>query len=249
MKNNNLVLFLDSGVGGISILTQAKKLLNGLNFVFVADFLNSPYGQKSKKEIKKIVLENTSKFCEQFSPKCVVLACNTATAVALKDVRKKFENLEIVGTEPAILPALKQGFGRVLVLCTRATKNHSNLLKLYKNNSKLLFFCPKKLAKLVDENFLNLQNLNDYIKKILKKFEGKIDSVVLGCTHYVFLKQQIYDFLKVPVFDGNEAIAKQIAKKVSSTNEKYCKIKFVSTDKEKQNFITKVGNFALKNFS
>ncbi len=225
---------------------EAKKLLKKQKFVYVADFLNSPYGTKSKKQIKNLVLSNLIQFCEEFSPKCLVLACNTATAVAVDFVRKTFKNIVVIGTEPAILPALRAGFKKILVLCTHATKEHNKLLRNYKNNQKLIFYCPNKLAGLVDENFLNKEKLMPYISKILSKFKGKVDAVVLGCTHYVLVKEQIRKVLDVPMFDGNEAIAKQIAKNVKKSNSKSSKTVFVATDENKQKYLEQVGNFLLK---
>lgn len=239
MAKSKCVLFLDSGTGGLSTLFQAKKLIKNQNFVYVADFLNSPYGNKTKKELKRIVLNNLKFYIKKFNPSCVVLACNTATAVCLEDARKQF-CIPIIGTEPAVLPALKQNFKNILVLCTESTKKHSKLLR---QNLNLKIFCPKKLAGLVDQNFCDLSKTFCYISKVLKQFKGRIDAVVLGCTHYVFVK----DFIKkvlgdVCVFDGNLGVAKQLSKIVQKSED--CgQVKFVSTNPEKQKMLEDYGKF------
>ncbi|MBR1926104.1 MAG: glutamate racemase [Clostridia bacterium] len=229
----NLILFFDSGIGGLSLLAKAQKLFKG-NFLYVADFLNSPYGSKTKSQIKQIVLDRLSGLIKEHNPKCVVLACNTATAVSIDEVRKIYPNIFVVGCEPAIKPALKSGCKNILVLCTQATKKYSVYLKNFDN---ITICCPKKLAKLIDENFLfKEQVIKNYLNKVLKKFYGKFDGVVLGCTHYVLFKDYIQKILGCKVFDGNLGASKQILKFVKTKNNTNSLI-LVSTLFQKQQYL------------
>ena len=229
----NTTLFLDSGIGGLSLLCEAEKFFKG-NFLYVADFFNSPYGNKTKEQIKQVVLNNVSYFIKKFNPKCIVLACNTATAVCVEDVRKLYPNIFVVGCEPAIKPAINNGCKNVLVLCTVATKKYSKYLSNFKDVN---FFCPKKLSKLIDENFCeNKEDIQAYLKRTLKKFYKKYDGVVLGCTHYVLFKNYIQNILGCKVFDGNKGVIKQIFKFIK--NHKSTKhLTLVSTDIKKQYYL------------
>jgi len=229
----NLTLFIDSGIGGLSLLVEVQKLFKG-NFLYVADFLNSPYGSKTKSQIKQIVLDTLSVLIKSYNPKCVVLACNTATAACVDEVRKVYPDIFVVGCEPAIKTALKSGCKSILVLCTEATKKYSAYLKNFDN---ITFCCPKKLSKLIDENYLSKEEvIKNYLNKVLKKFYGKFDGVVLGCTHYVLFKNYIQNILGCKVFDGNFGVSKQILKFIKTKKGSNSLI-LVSTNPQKQEFL------------
>ncbi len=240
MKNKavkKLILFFDSGLGGLTTLLQAEKLLPNENFVYICDSKNSPYGNLSKKQIKEIIFHNVSFFCAKYNPKAIVLACNTITSVAINDLRHKFPNLIIIGAEPAIRPAIQSVKNKILVLGTKATLAHSALVKLFKanNQAKIIFYPLEDLASLVDEFFLtNTQIISDYLKEKLSKFNGKVDGVVLGCTHYVIVKKEIKKILgNVTLFNGNLGIAKRLKQCLGVMNllsNGNGAIKLVSTD-------------------
>lgn len=248
MKKKGYILFLDSGLGGLSTLFCAREIMQNENFFYLADFLNSPYGNKTKKNIEEIVLKNIEEISSKFNIKCIVLACNTATAACAENLRKKL-NVRVVGAEPAILPAFRMGCKKILVLSTSSTKKYNKLLKEYKNDERLLLFCPKKLASLIDTNLFDKEKINTYLNRTIKKLNGKIDGIVLGCTHYVLIKEEIKNiFGGIRTFDGNLAIAKRIFNVLTEFQKsKVGEVKLFSTDQKKQKFLEKAyKKFCLK---
>ena len=232
MRNFPIMVF-DSGIGGLGVLREIEKVLPNQNFVYIADFLHSPYGNKTKAEIKEIVLDVLKKYVKKFKPKCLVIACNTATAVCINDVRKMFQGIFVVGCEPAIKLAKKEGKKRILILCTMATKKYCSYLKSFDD---IKIFSPKKLATLVDQNYLKKEKITRYLNRSLKKFCGEFDAVVLGCTHYSLLKNEIENILQTQAFDGNFAIAKYVKIKIGDA-AKRGKTKLISTIKKRQRFL------------
>ena len=230
---NSPILFFDSGIGGLTTLLEVQKIMLLENFVYVADFLNSPYGNKTKKQIFELAYLSILKYIKKYKPKCVVLACNTLTSVAINLFRKKF-SIPFVGCEPATKVAKKDGKKNILVLCTRATKKYSKYLKHAQN---ITIFSPNKLAKLVDENYFKNTNLIDnYLKKQLKNFSG-FDAVILGCTHYVLLKKEIENILKAKAYEGNSSIASHIFEIIPKSTHKIGKTTLISTQKDKQKLL------------
>lgn len=231
------VCFIDSGVGGIGVMNECRKLLPRHNFFYVADNLNAPYGNLSKGKLKKILINLVQKIYDERSIKIFVLACNTATAVAINDLRKHFNKFVFIGIEPAIKPAVETKQA-TLVLCTKATAKYSSVLKKYKN--KRIFISPQKdLAKKIDENLENLYKIQDFLQKNLEKHKkNKIKNIVLGCTHYNFIKSQLTIlFPNAIFFDSNLGVAKRLQNILKINNiiedKGYTKIE---TTKKDENF-------------
>ncbi len=227
------ILVFDSGIGGISTLCFLENKLKGEDFLYVADFLNSPYGNKPKKEIEKLVLSTLKKYVETFHPKSVVVACNTATAVCIKKLRKFF-SIPIFGCEPAVKMAKNCGCKNILVLCTRATKKYSEFLKGF---CDIKVYSPQKLAGIIDENFFDKNTINQYLQKCLMKFRKKFDCVVLGCTHYCLFKKEIENILGCKSFEGNKNIATHVKTVLKNIRNNGGTTKLISTDNLKQQYL------------
>ena len=211
MINNNPILFFDSGIGGLTTLFECAKILPNEHYLYYADENNLPYGNKNIKTLRKLLFVTLSKLVIEFKPKIVVIACNTATAIVILKMRTAFPEVIFVGAEPAIIPAIKQKKS-ILLLCTKNTLKTSRIIKLCKKYYNFLSFCPENFASLVEQNFDDNKILEESINSVLSKFVNKVDCVVLGCTHYVFLKNQIRQLFgkRVTILDGNEGIAKRI---------------------------------------
>ena len=217
MQENEIV-FLDSGVGGISTLAEAQKLLPSENFIYYADAANAPYGDKEL----PIVCELTKKaadFLLGYKPKALVIACNTATAAAVADLRALY-SLPIVGLEPALKPALKQE-GKLLILGTaltvQADKLH-NLLNRYAENRQVIILSGSGLVELIEEDLFS-PKVERYLKNLLDPLAKEAAGLILGCTHYVFLRpilQRLYPSL--PLFDGNEGAARRLRDLLAERN-------------------------------
>ena len=217
------ILVIDSGLGGISVLNECIKLMPHENFLYVADNKNASYGNKSKRKIEKQVLRLVERVVNKHKIKLVLFACNTITATAIEYVRSNI-NLPIVGIEPAIKPALNNQTNNILLLSTVATLKHNNLLiKIKEQNRSNVYFLPlKQMAKKIDKNLNNLININPYVNKVLKKYKNKnINSVVLGCTHYYYIKNAIKQALnsnEIDFFESNLGTAKRVKDLLNKSN-------------------------------
>lgn len=241
--------FYDSGLGGIKTLKDIIDM--GLNeeIYFLADEKNKPYGTKSVEEVKKIARENVKTLVD-LGCKIVVVACNTATSVAIMSLREEFSDIEIIGTEPAVKLAINEHLNKnVLVIATTITVNGEKLKKLIgtlDTNAKIELLAADKLVTLVEnENFLNMQeDVNNYLIQLLKPYDlDEFSHIILGCTHFPLVKENIEKILKeqnkkVKVIDGNEGIGKNLLKKIKKSDN--------SENKLSLNIITTADNNAFR---
>jgi len=229
MQSKKPIGIFDSGVGGLSVLIEIKKILPKENLVFLADQKNVPYGLKTKKQLKKIT-EDITRFLLARDIKMLVIACNTATCYALSHLRKTFA-IPVIGVVPAIKPAAQiSQRGKIAVMSTPATAQSSYLKNLIKNHAPytgVLRLGCDGLEDIVED--LNYKA----ITKTLPKFAAEVknfgaDVLVLGCTHYPLIKDKIEKSLnsEVRVIDSGKAVAQRIKfileqNKMSSRQKKF----------------------------
>lgn len=222
MKNNPIGFF-DSGVGQLSVLKEAKKTLPKENFIVFADQANNPYGEKTRSEIQKYADAATKFLITKHQIKLMVLACNTATVLALDHLRKKFD-MPFIGTVPAIKPAYKLSEAkRIAILSTTATAQSRYLKDLIRKNAteaKILKIGCDGLEDAIE--ILDKVEILKLIRKYtipIKKFQA--DTVVLGCTHFPLFKKEISRELGkgVKVIDSGKAIAQRIKEVLISKNQ------------------------------
>ena len=209
----------DSGVGGISVLKEAVKLLPSEHFIFFGDTKNAPYGTKTKEDVLRlshsIVEALLDKGC-----KAIVIACNTATSAAAASLRAEYASLPIIGMEPALKPAsLIRQDGIVLSLATPGTiagEKYAHLYALY-GEGVVSLPCPG-LMEFVERGELEGPRLHSYLEGLFLPYrERKVEAAVLGCTHYVFLKNAIQAFFPgVPLIDGNEGTVRQLIRRLDA---------------------------------
>ena len=243
-KNNLPIGVFDSGVGGISVLLEATRELPSENFIYFGDNGNAPYGTKDEEII--ITLTNISvDFLLRQNIKALVIACNTATSAAVNILRERLD-IPVVGMEPAVKPAItKYGAEKVFVMATPAT------LKLQKFNDLMCSFseeaqiipvpCPG-LMEITERGIIEGDEVKGYLDKSFEFDAPKMgDVVVLGCTHYVFLKNFLKEYFAagVEVIDGNTGTVKQLTKRLiencelnESKEKGYIKI-YTSGEEEK----------------
>ena len=215
--------FYDSGLGGIKTLKDIIDMGLKEEIYYLADEKNKPYGTKTPEEVKKIASENVQKLVD-LGCKIIVVACNTATSVAIQDLREKFSQIEIIGTEPAVKLAVKEHSNKkILVIATTITVNGEKLHKLINSldvEEKIELLATDKLVKLVeDENFTyNQKEVNEYILEFLKPYNlAEYSHIILGCTHFPIVKENIQEIVKdygIKVIDGNEGIGKNLFNKI-----------------------------------
>lgn len=206
----------DSGMGGISVLGEAIRWLPTENFIYYGDSANAPYGTKSKDEVIKL----SEDICEHFiarDVKAIVIACNTATSAAAGYLRDKYPQIPVIGIEPALKPAVEtMSVGAVLVMATEMTLKEEKFLKLCNQvaveRTVLQLACPS-LVTLVESGITDGVEAEMAIRACLSEIDySDVKAVVLGCTHFVFLREMVRKVMGegVEIFDGNLGTVKHL---------------------------------------
>lgn len=208
---------LDSGIGGVTVLKEILKLLPNENYIYYSDSIHNPYGEKSRNEVFDYV-DQIMKFFIEKDCKAIVFACNTATALTVDEIRKKYRNIIIIGIEPAYKMVHDYAVDKkTLVMATPATIESERFLELYHNydNGNTILLPCTGLANLIERG--ETKEINDYLYEHLPK--EKIEVVVLGCTHYPLIKDEINSVLgNVTFYDGGNGVARQLKKLLSDNN-------------------------------
>lgn len=212
--NKGPIGIFDSGIGGTSIWREINKLLPNESTIYLADSRNAPYGEKSPEQILELSIKNMELLIKMGS-KLIVIACNTATTNAIKELRQTY-GLPIIGIEPAIkTAALNSRARKVGVLATKGTLASSlfhNTSDNHANGIQILEQEGTGLVELIEKGELNSPRtkalLESYLTPMLQ--EG-IDQLVLGCTHYPYLIPLLGDILpqEVKILDSGEGVARQ----------------------------------------
>jgi len=232
--------FFDSGMGGITVLTEAVNFLKPAEFIYYADTKNVPYGVKTKKEVKKLVFDSVD-FLISKKIDILVVACNTATSVAIKDIRKKYD-IPIIGMEPAVKPAVINSSKkkRVLVTATELTlkeKKYNKLVQRIDKNHRVDSLSLGTLVDYVEKENFEKKKIFKYLDKRFKDIDLRLyETVVLGCTHFIFYKDFFREFLPdhIEIIDGNIGTVRHlkdvlIEKKLYKSNIERSKVKFYSS--------------------
>lgn len=232
----------DSGLGGLSVLNEALSKLIEHEFLYYADVKNVPYGQKSRDEILKFSFDAV-KFLIENGTEAVVVACNTATSVAIKDLRIKL-SVPIIGMEPAVKKAHDLSCDdtlKTLVIATPVTVNGAKLKELIANlnaKDKTELLALPRLVNFAEDEEFDTQNVKSYLKNELSKFDlNKFDFLVLGCTHFNYFKDSLREILpaNIKIIDGNEGTVNRLISELNleiSPQKSTSKIKFFYSGKE-----------------
>ena len=213
MQNSAPIGLFDSGIGGTSIWREINLLLPNENTIYLADSKNAPYGLKSKEEIIALSVKNTEFLLEQ-GCKLIVVACNTATTNAIKELRAKF-NVPFIGIEPALKPAVNQTkTHKIGVLATKGTINSDLFHEKVKSytNVTIMEQIGHGLVQLIENGDINSDEMHELLNSYLQPMIAEnIDYLVLGCSHYPYLIPQIKKILPphIEIMDSGEAVARQ----------------------------------------
>lgn len=213
----------DSGVGGLSILKEIRAQLPAEHLIYVADSAAAPYGDRTEQFIADRVEALVEFFLDQ-GAKAIVVACNTATAVAVKTIRSKYD-IPVIAVEPAVKPATKlTQTGVIGVLATSRTLASDKFARLTKTHGAqvkvLLQPCPGFVEQ-VEKGALNSAETLALVKRYISPLLDKdADTLVLGCTHYPFLRETIRQVAgeAVHVVDSSTAVAKQVRRRLEREN-------------------------------
>lgn len=221
MSNAPIGVF-DSGVGGLTVLREIQRLLPAESIVYIGDTANCPYGGRSATEIHHLARQIMQQMC-QHGAKLVVVACNTISVNCIADLREEFPQIPIVGTAPAIKTASAVSTSRRIgVLSTVATANspyQAMLVNEFASDCQVTNIGTNALVPRIERGAWATE-LRELLPEILAPFrEAEIDALVLGCTHYPLIRDEISEILGpgVAVLDSGEAIARQV-KRVLEAN-------------------------------
>ena len=209
MSKNQPIGFMDSGVGGLSVLKEALKLLPYENFIYYGDSANAPYGTKSNAQIKELTFAAVE-FLLKKQAKAIVIACNTATSVAINELREHYRNIPIVGIEPAVKPAAQLSHKeKIIIMATPMTLQREKFFNLVKKHTEphqvIPLACPG-LVEFIEQGITKGPALQEFLQSLISPYsQENISVVVLGCTHYPFIKEQLAQLLpaNVQIIDGS----------------------------------------------
>lgn len=235
MKSSKIAFF-DSGVGGLTTLHLAMKQMPHEDFIYFGDCLNAPYGTKSNERIIELVF-NAVDFLESKDCKAIVLACNTATSAAVHLLREKY-NIPVVGMEPAVKLAGKlHSGGRILITATDSTlkgQKLSDLIRDLQMDDLIDELSLQELVMFAERFEFDSPQLYDYLSQKLSRFDwSQYHSIVLGCTHFIYFKNQLRRFIPetVQILDGNQGTINRL-KSLVEEGEGSGKIEFYLSTKE-----------------
>ncbi len=214
MSDKRPIGVFDSGVGGLSVLKELHKLLPKEDFIFIADQAQVPYGEKTSSQLCQLA-RNVCDFLTKKDVKLIVVACNTSTCYSIDYLRKEFK-VPFVGTVPAIKTAaektMKKCIGVISTPATSASSYLADLITRHAQGVKVINIGCTGLENVVEKGDINSKE----VETLLNKYLGPIkragaDAIVLGCTHYPFLKTKIGKHVgpDVKILDSGKAIAKR----------------------------------------
>lgn len=211
----------DSGIGGLTVLEELKKVLPNEDYLFYADSKNCPYGEKSDTELFDIT-SNIVDYLIDKDSKIIVIACNTATTRCIKYLRDKYKNMIFIGTEPAIKVACDRDYKNILVMATPATiasERTSILVNDNKKDYENIYLVPcEGLADAIENDDISKQE--KIIGSIYEEYKEKeIDAIVLGCTHYPHIKDLISKYFNdADLLDGGNGVARETKRQLERIN-------------------------------
>ncbi|MDO5152284.1 MAG: glutamate racemase [Eubacteriales bacterium] len=218
----DFIAVFDSGVGGISVLRHLRRLMPGERYLYFGDSANAPYGSRTTEEVRALTLAAVEKLLEAYRIKALVIACNTATAAAVKNVREKYPELIVVGIEPALKVAADHfPGGRVGVMATEVTlreEKFDTLLHRFDESCSVAKIPAPGLVELIEHGKGDSEEAEALLNRILTPYRDTLDALVLGCTHYPFAQKAIGHILgeRVVLLDGGSGTARETKRRLEA---------------------------------
>ena len=212
---NDYIAVFDSGVGGVSVLRHLKRLMPCERYIYYGDCANAPYGKRSTEQVRQLTLAAVEKILAEHPVKALVVACNTATSAAIGHLRTLYPELIVIGIEPALkLAADRFPGGRIGVMATDVTLREEKfdlLLQRWGASCRVDKISAPGLVELVEQGLEHSEAAFGLLEPILAPYKGKLDALVLGCTHYPFASAVIRDILGpgTALLDGGDGTARE----------------------------------------
>lgn len=211
------VCLFDSGLGGLAVLKKLNHAFPHENYIYLADLKRVPFGDKTKEEITQIV-EEILEWLVKFNPKLIVMACNTSSAIFSSKLRPLASrlNIPVFGMiEGCARKIATSGFSKVTVWATKlVVQNESYKKAIQKINPKIEveeIACPK-LVPMIEDLHFTVSDRNNIISEYLDKTSKDTEALVLGCTHYPLIKEDINNLTKVKIIDPTDALITDLEK-------------------------------------
>ena len=218
------IAVFDSGLGGISVLRHLLRIMPGERYLYFGDSANAPYGSRPTSEVRDLTVAAAEKLMAQKPLKALVLACNTATSAAVQDLRHRYPELIVIGIEPALkLAADRYPGGRIGVMATEVTlreEKFNNLLERFRENGTIAKIPMPGLVQLVEAGKTDSEEMDTLLRTLLAQYIGRLDAVVLGCTHYPLAAKAISRVLgeEVALLDGGEGTARETRRRLANAS-------------------------------
>ena len=217
-KKEYIAVF-DSGVGGISVLRELVKRMPNEKYLYFGDSANAPYGSRSTQEVRGLTMAAADMLLQR-NVKALVVACNTATAVAINDLRAAYPDVIIIGIEPALkMAADRFPRGTIGVMATSVTlreeKFHQQIERF--PGARVEVIPANGLVPMVEKGLLEGPEVDAYLQDALGKYVGKLDALVLGCTHFPFVAEAVQKVMgeKTLILDGGEGTARETERRLA----------------------------------
>lgn len=222
-RKEDYIGVFDSGVGGLSVLRHLRRLMPGEKFLYFGDSRNAPYGIKTREEVRDLSFAAAEHLMER-GLKALVVACNTATAAAIADLREKYPDLIIVGVEPALKLAAEryphEGIGVMATPVTLGQEKFNHMVELYQDQCRVFKIPAPSLVPIVEAGQVDTPETVKILEELFSPYRGKLKAVVLGCTHYPFASHTIARILggNVDVLDGGPGTAREALRRLRLAN-------------------------------
>ncbi len=221
--NNNPIGVFDSGIGGLTVLKKIIEILPNEKYIYYADTDNVPYGTKPKEEVKEYI-NKAVEFLISKQVKAIVVACNTATSIAVKELREKY-TIPIIGIEPAAKPAVEnRGNKKVLIMATPTTIKEEKLKYLLESLNAVSYvdlIAMPKLVEFAENKEFESDNVKQYLQEQLKEYNlEEYSELVLWCTHFPFFKDILSKIFPkdIQIIDGSKGVANRLKNILEENN-------------------------------
>ena len=220
MDKHSYIAVFDSGVGGGSVLRELRALCPGERYYYFGDSANAPYGRKTTDEVRELTLAAAKKLLVDQDCKALVVACNTATAAAITDLRAAYPDRIIVGIEPALkLACDRHPGGTIGIMATDVTlreKKLAALMERVKRDCTVIRLPSPGVVELVEAGKCDTDEAVALMEQILGPHVGRLKALVLGCTHYPFMKKAMARVVgnDVELLDGGEGTARETKRRL-----------------------------------
>ncbi|MEK0306905.1 glutamate racemase [Bifidobacterium favimelis] len=227
MASSAPIGIFDSGLGGLSVVRSVHALLPHEDILYFGDSAHAPYGTKAPEEVRELSLDIARNFVDR-GAKAIVIACNTATSVCVNDLRRRYP-IPVIGMEPALKLACDRGQGRpqrIIVAATELTLKEQKFARLMDRFKSTHTIWPQPCPDLVEIVESGRLDEGDLVRSTISRYLSpynldQVDSIVLGCTHFVFFRDYFRSICpgNVAILDGNGGTARHLADRLTDSDQ------------------------------